>query len=227
MADEQGAVETTTEQVETTTEHTDSGTLEVQVQSGEPTVEALQAELSTAQSALKRVNAESAKRRKQLEAHAAEKAKRERAELSEVEKAQATAEEWEGKFDTLTSELNVAQMRAAFYDEADEQKLVFANPQAKRDAFTLSDLSDVVMDEDGMTGMPEAIKALVKSHPHLFGVAQSPKDISAIVTGFFKVCASIAAIWDAFPLITVKTFGTKSLWISWRTGFNSIFIPII
>jgi len=154
-----------------------------QVQSGEPTIEALQVQLAEAHAAVKRVNAESAGRRKQLATYEAAEAKRKEAELSEVEKAQATAKDWESKFELLTSELNVAQMRAAFYDEADEQKLIFANPQAKRDAFTLGDLSDVTMDEDGMTGMPEAIKALVKSHPHLFGTAQAPKDINAIETG--------------------------------------------
>jgi len=183
MAEEQVQVETTTEQVETTTEHTDSGTLEVVLQSGDSTREALQAELDNAKAALKRVNAESAKRRKQLETFDIAEKKRKEAELSEVEKAQAQAKDWKSKFELLTSEFNVAQMRAAFYDEADEQKLSFVNAQAKRDAFTLSDLSGVVTDEGEMTGMVEAVKALTKSHPHLFGTAQTSKDINALDTG--------------------------------------------
>ena len=177
---EQGMVETTTEQ---TTGETQVEQEQQEERSGEPTVEALQAQLAEAQAAIKRVNAESAGRRKQLATYEAAEAKRQEAELSDVERAQAKAQEWEGKFELLTSELNVAQMRAAFYDEADEQKLSFANPQAKRDAFTLSDLSSVTMDEDEMAGMPEAVKALVKSHPHLFGTAQPPKDINAQDTG--------------------------------------------
>ena len=186
MADEldQG---TGTVVVETTTEG-DAGETqaeqEQQEQSGEPTREALQAELASAQAALKRVNAESAKRRRQLEAHDKVEAEREKAKLSEVEKAQATAQEWEEKHKALTEKLSAAQMRQAFYDEADTQKLSFVNAQAKKDAFTLADMSDVVEDEGAMTGMPEAVKALAKSHPHLFGTAQTAaKDINARDTG--------------------------------------------
>lgn len=199
MAGEQGAetgtVETTTEQVETTTEHTDSGTLSVE-QSGEPTREALQADLANAQAALKRVNAESAKRRKQLEAHDKAEAEREKAKLSEVEKATATAKEWEEKHAALTAELSASQMRQAFYDETDVQKLLFVNAQAKKDAYTLSDTSGVVTDEDGMTGMAETVKALTKSHPHLFGTAQLPKDINAQDAGGGKGKATEAQMLE-------------------------------
>ena len=183
MADEQG-IETGT--VETTTGG-DTGETQVEQEqeerSGDPTLEALQAELANAQAALKRVNAESAKRRKLLEAHEAAETKRKEAELSEVEKAQAAAKEWEEKHQALTAKLNVAQMRQAFYDEADAQKLSFVNPQAKKDAFTLADVTGVATDEGVMTGMPEAVKALAKSHPHLFGTVQAPKDINARDTG--------------------------------------------
>ena len=184
MADEQG-IETGT--VETTTGG-DTGETQVEQEreerSGEPTLEALQAELANAQSALKRVNAESAKRRKLLEAHEAAETKRKEAELSEVEKAQAAAKEWEEKHQALTAKLNAAQMRQAFYDEADAQKLSFVNPQAKKDAFTLADTSGVATGEGVMTGMPEAVKVLAKSHPHLFGTAQIvAKDINARDTG--------------------------------------------
>jgi phosphohistidine swiveling domain-containing protein len=183
MPDEQG---TETGTVETTTESDASETQAVETtteQSGEPTREALQAELVGAQAALKRVNAESAKRRKQLEAHDKAEAEREKAELSEVEKAQAAAQEWKEKHKTLTTELDAAQMRQAFYDEADVQKLSFVNAQAKKDAFTLADTSGVVTDEDGMTGMDAAVKALTKSHPHLFGTAQAAANVNATDTG--------------------------------------------
>ena len=182
MADEQeqGTVETTTED---TASEAQAEQEQQREESGEPTLEVLQAELTNARAALKRVNAESAKRRKQLEAHEKAKADREAAELSEVEKAQAAAQDWENKHALLTAELDAARMRQAFYDEADVQKLSFVNAQAKRDAFALSDLSSVVMDEDEMTGMPEAVKVLVKSHPHLFGTVQAAADINARTTG--------------------------------------------
>lgn len=183
MADEQG---TETVTVETTAEGSVGETQaeqEQQEQSGEPTLEALQAELVNAQAALKRVNAESAKRRKQLEAHEKAEAEREKAKLSEVEKAQKLAQEWEEKHGALTAKLNAAHLRQAFYDKADVQKLSFVNAQAKKDAYTLADTSGVVTDEGEMTGMPEAVKALVKSHPHLFGTAQVAANVNATDTG--------------------------------------------
>ena len=148
-----------------------------------PTVESLATDLAEAKAALKRANAESAQRRKKLSAF--EKAEEERkvAQLSETEKAQKAAQDWESKFDQLSSELDTARMRAKFYDEVDVQKLAFVNAQAKRDAFALSDLSGVAMDDDELTGMDAAVKALVKSHPHLFGTAQTAVDINATTTG--------------------------------------------
>jgi len=180
MADEQETVETTTEQA---AGETQAGEQQQQEQSGDPTLEALQVELANAQAALKRVNAESAKRRKQLEKHEADKAEREKAELSEVEKAQGLAKEWETKHEALTAKLSAAQMRQAFYDEADTQKLAFVNAQAKKDAYTLADTSSVVTDEGEMTGMDAAVKALTKSHPHLFGTAQAAANVNATDTG--------------------------------------------
>lgn len=183
MADEQG---TEQGQVETTTEDTAGETQaeqEQEKQSGEPTREALQAELESAKTALKRVNAESAKRRKQLEAHDEAEAEREKAKLSEVEKAQKTAQEWEEKHAALTAKLDAAQMRQAFYDEADVQKLSFVNAQAKKDAYTLANTSDVVTDEGEMTGMVETVNALTKSHPHMFGTVQAAANVNATDTG--------------------------------------------
>jgi len=55
----------------------------------EPTPEELKAELEAVRDALKKVNAESAGRRKQLEAFEAEKKKLEDEKLSEAEKLQA------------------------------------------------------------------------------------------------------------------------------------------
>ena len=83
-----------------------SGDLSAQA---DPILEALQTELTTTQAALKRVNAESAKRRKQLEAHEVAETKRKEAELSEVEKAQKAAQEWEEKHKSLTAKLDAAQ----------------------------------------------------------------------------------------------------------------------
>jgi hypothetical protein len=148
----------------------------------QPTLESIQADLVAARTALKKVNAESASRRKKLAAFEEAEEKRQAAQLSETEKAQKAAQEWEDKHIALTAKLGTAQMRQAFYEEADEQKLAFVNPQAKRDAFALSDLTAVTMGEDE-TGMKEAVEALTKSHPHLFGTAAAAANINADDTG--------------------------------------------
>ena len=116
-------------EVETTEEIT--GALpEKQPLTGDPS-EDLQATLDETRAALKRANAESAQRRKRLAALEKAETERAAARLSETEKAQKEAEEWEGKYNALHTELHAAQVRAAFYDEADAQKLLFVNAQAK------------------------------------------------------------------------------------------------
>lgn len=181
MADEARVETTATEDAASETQAAEGEEQQTE-QSGEPTNEALLAQLADAQAALKRANAESASRRKKLAKLEKDESDREAAQLSEVEKAQKSAQEWEDKHVALTAELDAARMRQSFYEEADAQKLAFVNAQAKRDAFSLSDLSGVVVDDGTLTGMDDAVKALVKSHPHLFGVVVLP-DTNATATG--------------------------------------------
>jgi len=151
--------------------------------SGEPTLETLQTRLTETQAALKRANSESAGRRKRLEAFEKAQTDRETAKLSEIEQAQTLAEEWEGKYNSLSSELAAARLRRAFYEEADVQKMVFVNAQAKRDALSLASLTDVTVKEGQPVGITAAVKALGKSHPHLFGAPIAAKNINSGAAG--------------------------------------------
>ena len=138
-----------------------------------------QAEMKRIRAALKKANAEAAKRRKELERFQAEEQRRKDAELSDVEKAQRQAAEWQGKFDEISAALDGMRMRQAFYDAAATAKVAFANGLARQDAFDLSDLSGVEIGDDGaVSGMDEVLKALQKDRPHLFGV-EKKKDINA------------------------------------------------
>ena len=136
-------------------------------------------ELERVRVALKKANAEAAKRRKELERFQQEEKKRQDAELSDLEKAQKLSEEWKSKFDELSADLDGLRMRQAFYDATAKAKVVFVNDAARQDAYDLSDLSGVEVDEDGsVSGMDEVVKGLQKSRPHLFGTAGAP-DINA------------------------------------------------
>ncbi len=151
--------------------------------SGDPTLTTLQTKLTETQAALKRANSESAGRRKQIEAFEKAQTARETAELSEIEQAQTLAQEWEGKYHSLSTELAAVQLRQAFYAELEEQKMLFVNTQAKRDAFSLANLKDVTVKDDQPVGLPAAIKALSKSHPHLFGAPPAVQNINSGAAG--------------------------------------------
>lgn len=160
---------------ETLTEEQDK-----QQQSDQATVESVTAELASARAALKKANAEAAQRRKALAAFEKAEEERKAADLSEVETAQKAAQGWEEKHTALLAELDTSKMRSAFYDEIDTQELTFPNPQAKKDAFALSDLSSVTKGDDGnLDGITEVVKALIKSHPHLFAAPQTKTNINA------------------------------------------------
>ena len=149
-----------------------AGTGEGTPPKAEATVEGMKAELEATRKALRKANQEAAERRKRLEALEAEEKKRGEAELSELERAQAAAEEWKGKLDLVAAELDTLRLRQAFYEAAAEAKVAWANAQAQRDAFALSDLSGVEIDEDGgVSGMDKVLKGLQKERPHLFGAA--------------------------------------------------------
>ena len=166
------------------------------------TVEAAQAELELTRKALKKANAEAAERRKRLEALEAEEEKRKGANLSELEKAQKAAEEWKGKLDLVSAELDTLRLRQAFYEAAAEAKVAWANAQAQRDAFALSDLSGVEIDEDGgVSGMDKVMKGLQKERPHLFGAAAvTQPEINAGSKGGGKGEGDVEAVKRRFGL---------------------------
>ena len=124
----------------------------------ELTPEELKAELDKVQDALKRANAESAGRRKELEKIAEEKAEKDKSDLSETEKLQAEIKAGKDAHEALTSELKAERIRTAVITEA--TKLGFATPE---DAMSLIDLSSVETTDGKVTGFEKSLKALAES----------------------------------------------------------------
>ena len=124
----------------------------------EPTPEELKAELEKAQDQIKKVNAESAGRRKELEKIAAEKADKDKAALSDTEKLQSEIKTIKTQHEILTSKLEAERVRTAVITEA--TKLGFASPE---DAMALIDLSEVGTTDGKVTGFEKSLKALAES----------------------------------------------------------------
>ncbi len=124
----------------------------------EPTPEELQKELDDVRDALKRANAESAGRRKELEKIEAEKAEKDKAALSETEKLLASIKAGKDAHEALASELKAERIRTAVITEA--TKLGFASPE---DAMALIDLSEVGTTDGKVTGFEKSLKALAES----------------------------------------------------------------
>lgn len=123
------------------------------------TPEELIAEVEGARAQLSKVNAESAGRRKQLEAFEAEKKKLEDEKLSEAEKLQAQITAVKAEHETLAKQLKAERVRTALLSEA--TKLGFASPE---DAIALADLSAIEISADGkVTGFEKSLKALAES----------------------------------------------------------------
>jgi hypothetical protein len=134
-------------------------------------------EIESLRAALKAANKESADRRKRLEALEADEAKRKEAELSEVEKADQRAKAAEAKAQGLEQRWRDGMLRSAVTVEA--SKLQFYDPE---DAFRLADLTALTVNEDGtVTGVEDALKALVKAKPHLVKTTTTtpPPDVNA------------------------------------------------
>ena len=126
----------------------------------ELTPEELKAELEGARAQLKKVNAESAERRKLLEQYEAEKAKLEQQGLSEAEKLKAELAAIKAEHDAIQAALREQQIKSAVMAEA--AKLGFANPD---DAVRLVDLASVEIDDNGkVSGFEKSLKALVESN---------------------------------------------------------------
>ena len=179
-----------------------AGTGEGTPPKAEATVEGMKGELEATRRALRKANQEAAERRKRLEALEADEKKRKDADLSELEKAQKVAEEWKGKLDLVSAELDTLRLRQAFYEAAAEGKVAWANAQAQRDAFALSDLSGVEIDEDGaVSGMDKVMKGLQKERPHLFGAAAvTQPEINAGSKGGGKGEGDVEAVKRRFGL---------------------------
>lgn len=122
------------------------------------TPEELLKEVEGAREQLKRVNAESAGRRKKLEA--IEQEKRELAEknLSDSEKLQAEVKTLKTDHRTLQDSLNAERIRTAVLAKATE--LGFVTPG---DAYSLIDLSQVETTDGKVSGFEESLKALAKA----------------------------------------------------------------
>ena len=127
---------------------------------GDPTItpKELQAELERVRVALKKVNAESAGRRKELDALEKEKADKDKAALSETEKLQAEVKAARDEHKELEDQLRVERVRTAVIKNATE--LGFANPE---DALALTDLSEVDTTDGKVTGFEKSLKALAES----------------------------------------------------------------
>ena len=125
---------------------------------GQMTPEEVIAELEGARGQLKKVNAESADRRKQLEALEQDKADRDAASLSETEKLQAEVKAARDEHKELEDQLRVERVRTAVIKNAIE--LGFANPE---DALTLIDLSEVDTTDGKVTGFEKSLKTLAES----------------------------------------------------------------
>lgn len=120
--------------------------------------EELITEVEGARTRLSQVNAESAGRRKQIEAFEKEKADKEKAALSDTEKFQAEIKQVREQHETLQKELKAERVRTALFSRATE--LNFANID---DAIALTDMSAVEVAADGkVTGFEKSMEALAK-----------------------------------------------------------------
>ena len=124
----------------------------------ELTPEELQAELDTVRDALKKANAESAGRRKELEKIAAEEEERKQTTLSGTNELLAEITAIKAKNDAFQAELKAERIRIAIITEA--TALGFANPEH---AFALVVKDEVKIVDGTVTGYEKSLKALVES----------------------------------------------------------------
>lgn len=113
---------------------------------------------------------------------------REDAEKSELEKLQAANDELAKKHAAAIEANRKLLLRQEFYARISSQNLVFANDQARKDAFDLAEMEGVEVSEEGsVSGMENVVKNLLKSRPHLFGKKeQETPDIDAARRGSGK-----------------------------------------
>lgn len=138
--------------------------------------EALKAELAKAQARIKELNAESAGRRKAIEAYEAKEKKAKDAELTEAQKYQAQAQEWQEKAASYEAQIQAMALKHAV-ERAAAQK-GFVNPA---DALRLADLSGVGFEDGEPDGkaIEEALGKLAKASPYLLAQTQQQASINA------------------------------------------------
>jgi len=128
-----------------------------------PTIESLQAELEEGRAALKRVNSESAGRRKKLEAFEEAEEARKLADMTELEKLQA---ELQSERDAhAAAEQGALQARITHAVELAAMKANFHNP-ADAMAF-LGNAEFTVTDKGEVDGVADALKELATARPYL------------------------------------------------------------
>lgn len=117
-----------------------------------------------------KINKELTAARKELKKFQDAQKAAEDAEKSELTKAQEALAAKEAELKTSQQTIQALRLKQEFQLAAAKLKLAFASPQAQEDAWDLADLDAVTMDEAGkVTGMEDALKALQKSRPYLFG----------------------------------------------------------
>lgn len=131
---------------------------EQEVELKDMTPEELIKEVEGAREQIKKVNSESAGRRKKLEAIEKEKTDLAKKELSESEKLQMRIKTLETDYLASQDSLNAERVRTAILAKAVE--LGFATPG---DAYSLIDLSQVETTDGKVSGFEESLKALAKS----------------------------------------------------------------
>lgn len=142
--------------------------------------------------------------------------KRKKADMTELEKVQTELGETRARYDKLVVEHDSLRLRQAFYDAVGAEKLEFASPQAMQDAYELVDLADVFNDgKIKQEAIGEALKALQKSRPYLFGKAVVPEtDATRRGTGSAEATDAevneFAAIYGLDPKHVDRTLLGKS-----------------
>lgn len=131
--------------------------------------------LSEYKTQLKRVNSESAERRRKLASLEEAEVKRQQAEMSELDKLKVKLAETDDLYQQTLNDLTKLRIRHAV--EMSASRLGFHRPE---DAHQLMDWAGVEVDEEGnVKGIEEALKALVKERPYLIHQQQVAPDLNA------------------------------------------------
>ncbi len=172
MADETTTAGMAEQQAEEQTGETPEESQGSETQAGQTDV---QTEMEQLRAALKKANSEAAERRHKLQEYEEAERKRQEAELSEMEKLRKRLDESAAEREHLSTALNETRIRHAI--EMTAAQMRFHDPA---DAYALSDLSGVEIDEDGkVSGVDDALKALAKSKPHLIRSAEPTANLNA------------------------------------------------